>query len=220
MNDLENSVDKVLEDVDYVVSDTHLGHKNIIKYCRNSDFEFSDEGLQEMNETIKDNWNSTVSEGDTVLFLGDLAWLSEQTSENVKQIDEIYNSLNGDIVPLKGDHDAVRPTHVEDWDYSALVRHNGKEYLAAHFPGDTPPEYPGSGMPEEFRLAYEDIFQIHDGLTLHGHHHNNHIDRYPFYNPEPGSINCSAELLDYRPVSMDKIDLYVEEGKEVQKIGS
>lgn len=39
----------------YIISDTHFNHKNIINYCNRP---FRD--INEMNNTIIDNWNKSV----------------------------------------------------------------------------------------------------------------------------------------------------------------
>lgn len=51
----------------WVISDTHFGHDNIIKYC---DRPFADS--KEMNEALVENWNSVVKDGDIVYHLGDV----------------------------------------------------------------------------------------------------------------------------------------------------
>ena len=60
----------------FVISDTHLGHYNIIGYC---DRPF--ETLEEMNETLIQNWNDAIKNNDTVYFLGDLAFGKAHTEE-------------------------------------------------------------------------------------------------------------------------------------------
>ncbi len=57
----------------YFISDTHFNHSNIIKYCRLS---FKD--INEMNETIINNWNSVVTKGDTVYHLGDFCLSTDE----------------------------------------------------------------------------------------------------------------------------------------------
>jgi calcineurin-like phosphoesterase family protein len=37
---------------------------------------------------------------------------------------------------------------------------------------------------------------------IHGHVHNNNMDRYPFINGEKKTINVSAEVINYEPVSL------------------
>ena len=53
----------------FITSDLHLDHTNIIKYCKRP---FLD--TEEMNQTLINNWNNTISKRDTVYFLGDLAF--------------------------------------------------------------------------------------------------------------------------------------------------
>ena len=51
----------------YFISDTHFNHNNIIKYC-NRPFK----SINEMNQTIINNWNKTVKADDEIYHLGDL----------------------------------------------------------------------------------------------------------------------------------------------------
>ena len=53
----------------FFIADTHFGHKNIIKYC-NRPFA----NIEEMNETLIENWNKAVSAEDAVYILGDFAY--------------------------------------------------------------------------------------------------------------------------------------------------
>ena len=52
----------------WLISDTHFDHANIIKYCNRP---FKD--VDEMNNTIWQNWNSVVDADDIVYHLGDFA---------------------------------------------------------------------------------------------------------------------------------------------------
>ncbi|HZD43627.1 MAG TPA: hypothetical protein VE134_06160, partial [Methanomicrobiales archaeon] len=39
-----------------------------------------------------------------------------------------------------------------------------------------------------------------EGWVIHGHMHNNDLERYPFINFERRTINVSVEVIGYRPV--------------------
>jgi calcineurin-like phosphoesterase family protein len=75
----------------FFTSDTHFGHKNIIRHCKRP---FDD--VDEMDKCLIENWNRVVSNDDTVYHLGDFAWHS------VKQYRE---KLNGNITLILGNHD-------------------------------------------------------------------------------------------------------------------
>jgi hypothetical protein len=77
---------------------------------------------------------------------------------------------------------------------------------------------------EEFRFEYRGVpfYTIHDpangpsnwnGWLLHGHHHNNWPDRFPFVDHDSRRVNFSVELLDYRPLATDKLVNYLACGE-------
>ena len=53
----------------FFTGDQHFDHANIIRFC-NRPFT----SVEEMNETIIENWNSIVSNKDDVYCLGDFAF--------------------------------------------------------------------------------------------------------------------------------------------------
>jgi calcineurin-like phosphoesterase family protein len=76
----------------FFTADTHFGHKNIIKYC-NRPFA----NVDEMNDTMRNNWNKVVGPDDIVFHIGDFAFL--------KNPREMIYSLNGEIILVPGNHD-------------------------------------------------------------------------------------------------------------------
>lgn len=59
----------------WVISDTHLGHDNILKFKRNDGSPLRDfESIEEMHDVILGNWNNTVKPEDKVYHLGDVAF--------------------------------------------------------------------------------------------------------------------------------------------------
>ena len=57
----------------FFTADQHFGHVGIIKFCQRP-FEFSSEGLAEMNEHMIKCWNERVGYGDEVYVLGDFSF--------------------------------------------------------------------------------------------------------------------------------------------------
>jgi calcineurin-like phosphoesterase family protein len=80
----------------WVVSDTHFGHANIIKYC-NRPFA----NTLEMDETMIANWNSVVKENDHVYHLGDVGMGSDNLGNTLRR-------LNGKKRLIVGNHDDLK----------------------------------------------------------------------------------------------------------------
>jgi calcineurin-like phosphoesterase family protein len=156
----------------FILSDLHLGHNNIIRYCRRP---FRDAG--EMDRVLIGNWNRTVGETDEVIYLGDFRYSPEAPPST-----EYRRHLNGRITFVLGNHD----TDIPDAIPSMELRYNGNDFLFIHNPDDVPPGF--------------------NGWVVHGHYHNNNIERFPFVNFEARRINVSCELTGYRPVSLETID--------------
>jgi len=79
----------------FYIADCHFDHNNVI-YFDNRPFS----NIKEMNETLINNWNEVVSKNDIVYVLGDFIWSKESNWAN------ILESLKGQIVLIRGNHDA------------------------------------------------------------------------------------------------------------------
>lgn len=78
----------------FFTSDTHFGHKNIIRFCKRP-FETVDI----MDPKLVDAWNSVVKKNSVVFHLGDF------TFRQKTYLSTLLNKLNGTIVLIKGNHD-------------------------------------------------------------------------------------------------------------------
>jgi len=79
----------------YFTSDLHLGHESIIALC-NRPFTTIDE----MDKAFIDNWNSIVTDSDTIFILGDFSWRLGD-----KEIKRYLDQLSGNKIFIKGNHD-------------------------------------------------------------------------------------------------------------------
>lgn len=85
----------------FYISDTHFGHANILTFegvegkpCRVFD------SVEEMDETMVDNWNAVVGPQDTIYHLGDVAIKRKAL--------HILERLNGRKILIKGNHDIFK----------------------------------------------------------------------------------------------------------------
>lgn len=85
----------------FFTSDSHFGHKNIIKFC---DRPYT--SVEEMNEAMIEQWNSTVAhKSDTVFHCGDFSFANANDSTN------ILRRLRGQIHLMWGNHDGHLRKH-------------------------------------------------------------------------------------------------------------
>lgn len=60
----------------YYTADLHLGHANVIRFDKRP---FA--SVEEMDQTLIENWNSRVTDRDKVYIVGDLIYRSEKPAE-------------------------------------------------------------------------------------------------------------------------------------------
>lgn len=87
--------------MNYYIADLHIAHKNVCKEGTNFDNR-PFETMEEMMKTIKDKWNSKVTNADHVYILGDLCWkVNDETIAFV-------STLKGNKHLILGNHDKIK----------------------------------------------------------------------------------------------------------------
>lgn len=134
----------------YIISDLHLGHKNILKYSGSLR---GGTTWEEHDAWIINQWNSVVKKDDLVYILGDVAM-------NVESLDKVKR-LKGMKNLIRGNHDVQStPTYLKYFNnIFGLLSYKGVFWMS-HAPIH----------PNELRGRF----------NLHGHVHQNSIqdDRY------------------------------------------
>lgn len=204
------------------VSDTHFGHKNILRYDNRPFFD-----TDEMERTMIRIWNERVEGGDHVYVLGDFCW-----SGKVEEWKRIIDQLTGYIHLIRGNHDFSKEhfkgkdilldedlwesRFVEVTDYLEV-----DDILAGHKVRVAMCHYP---MPFYRNSFNEDMYM------LYGHVHNTHgedaleelkvklkrdiknlkklgyEDRVAFYNKAQFyNVGCMMPYMGYGPQPLEEI---------------
>ena len=177
----------------YLTSDLHFNHMNILKYEPESR-PFN--SIEEMNETIIQNWNEVVTANDTVYVLGDMAMgMIEDAIPLIKR-------LNGKIILIRGNHDtkkrleAFKEIGIEVHDIFYLP-YKGKYFIMCHFP---------IASKEFIDMVRYDNSEV---VNLYGHLHHNAPKGYV-----DGTYHVGLDTNNLKPISIDKIWEECEERKE------
>lgn len=185
----------------WVVSDTHFGHYNIIKYC-NRPYAT----CEEMDEALISNWNNVVKPNDVVFHLGDFGMIRHSDS-SINNIKNIIKRLNGDIYLILGNHDRSFSTDLSVWYMMGFKKVYDCPIL----------------FMDKYILSHEPIsgkngidLQYHPHLkNIHGHIHNNNdlyferTDGIPKSKQIPHisshTFNASVEMINYTPIRFEEI---------------
>lgn len=175
----------------FYIADLHFGHFNAIGFDNRP---FST--LEEMDETLIYNWNSVVSDEDTVYILGDMFWYKVDKSI------EILKRLKGKKRLIKGNHDRIHDNQFKKYfekisDYEE-VNDNGRKVVLCHYP-----------IP-----CFKNHF--YGWYHLYGHVHNSfewnmmeNVKRQmtELYSKQCEMYNCGAMMsyINYIPRTLDEI---------------
>ncbi len=114
----------------WYTSDVHFGHKNILKFCRDTR---RGKTIEEHDELMIEQWNSQVEPNDEVWHLGDFCFYKD-----IEQITKLLDRLHGRINLILGNHDLwVQKFHKEIQGYFRSIQHYKLQVLRFPYP-DTP----------------------------------------------------------------------------------
>ena len=184
-----NGWDLILSEKDmahniWLISDTHFGHANIIKYC---DRPFS--SLKEMDDTLVDNWNSCIKEQDKVYHLGDV-YFGNKKDDNYW--DWFFSRLNGKKRLILGNHDSGKN--------KMLLKHFQKIYVSRAFRD--------WGMVLTHIPVHPSSRNFKKGLlvNVHGHIHQKESPKGPYF-------NVCVEKMEYKPIHIENVKQLIKNKK-------
>ena len=179
----------------WVISDTHFFHENILKF-KDSDGKpirgslFS--SVEEMNETMVDNWNKVVQKGDIVYHLGDVFF--GQKDEFIK----LWKRLNGSKRLILGNHDDAKFFVKHELVQKILMWRMFTEFnvVLTHVPIHESALQRGK--------PGEEYTNPRNLLNIHGHTHQNGSPDGPYK-------SVCVEMVDYTPQPLEQLCMEVEE---------
>ena len=192
----------------YYIADMHFGHRNVLRFDARPF-----ESIEAMDETIIQNWNTRVTDEDTVYVLGDAFWKNEADSV------AIFSRLNGHKHLIRGNHDRVHGklgTLWESIEHYAEITDGTTQVVMCHYPI---PFYKG---------------QFYGGVMLYGHVHNSQdwelvkkCQRLTWDAGRPSNlinVGCMMPYMNYTPRTLAEImaadpapALYSRAGKEASE---
>jgi calcineurin-like phosphoesterase family protein len=152
----------------YFTADTHFFDHKLVFSPQFANREFLT--VAQMDQTIIDNWNQTISPLDTVYHLGDLALIPSKKVAYVKVL-EILRQLHGQIILIKGNHDTralfkfleqhnyLLPNQQKKFafhDVGCILKFDHYQFFLTHYP---------------LLLGISK-----NGINLHGHIHHNSLN--------------------------------------------
>ena len=168
----------------WVISDTHFGHENILRFKDKDGSYFRGEkfsSVKEMNECMIDNWNSVVKPGDRVYHLGDVFFGSKEDFK------ALWPKLNGSKRLIVGNHDDIKFLSSGGFFKKLSMWRMFPEFncVLTHVP-----------IHESSLRVWGDYGD--EGLNIHGHIHQNP-------SPTNNHMCVSVEQINYTPVNLEEI---------------
>lgn len=165
----------------YYVADLHFGHRNILSLC-NRPFQT----VEQMDQTLISNWNSTVSDQDEVYIVGDLFYRSTQVETILKQLKgkKILIVGNHDIQWINDDLITKYFSSVHQW---LEITDQHQRVFLAHYPMLSYPKQSTTYM-------------------IHGHIHTDTLlDYWPVLLKRERVLNTGVDINHFKPVTLNEL---------------
>lgn len=163
----------------FLISDTHFGHAGMLEFKDNDGVPLRPfKNVEEMDETMVDNWNRVVRPEDRVYHIGDVVIN--------RRFLPIMNRLKGRKKLIRGNHDLFKlkdyAPYFEDF-YGCYVL---KDMILTHIP------------------IHPDCLIHRFGTNVHGHLHSNVVCK-PNGTLDTKYISVCVEKINYTPISIDDL---------------
>lgn len=168
--------------MNYYISDLHFGHENIIRLSHRPF-----KNVDEMDETMINNWNSVVKDSDTVYIVGDFCYKSGKPPKYYLE------RLNGKKVLCTGNHDLSLLKDKNNRKYFEFIKDiidiqdNGQRIILCHYP----------------MVEWNGFFR--NTLHFYGHIHNTKNATYEILKNIPNCYNIGAYILGFTPRTLDEV---------------
>lgn len=176
----------------FIISDTHWGHFNIIRYC-NRPFKT----LEEMDKKLIENWNSRVKEDDLVFELGDFNFRNSAGGKPgegvITRAKDYEKQLNGHIIHLKGNHS--RNNGIKTCIEKIIISYGGYKMCMVHNPLHADSNYP---------------------INLVGHVHTAWLIRR--LNSRSIMYNTGVDLNGFKPITFEEIFKKIHQFQKDEKL--
>lgn len=175
--------------MDYIISDTHFNHTNILRFEKRPF-----QNVNEMNEFMIASWNDKITHKDRVFLLGDVIFTRKRDV-----VIDLLSNLNGKIIIILGNHDKVLYKMFIKNQYRDL---NGRIYIAGQI-YEPKVQFQNQNNYEKVVLSHYPIYswnaRYHGRKHFYGHVHSNSI------NLIENMFNVSADVLDFTPQTFDYV---------------
>ena len=177
----------------FVTSDLHIGH--------NKEFVYDSRGfnsIEEHDAKLVENWNSAVTDEDTVYVLGDVMLKHDLEDTDFSYGLRILSQLHGKLFIIRGNHDTINKIEKYKTCPNVIAAGAAAEYI----------KYPEIGA-KHFYLSHYPTLVAHEKLkpvksamiNLYGHTHQ----MEHFYNDHPYMYCVCLDAHDMKPVLIDDI---------------